>query len=107
MLQDARLRCCLARRDLARSRLFTPAAPERAALLLIADHQYTEAAALDAQIGSHPLAADIHLVAAENASTQGRAADASHHAQAVLVFAEQTGAILYKRQAEQFLKASA
>jgi|tagenome__1003787_1003787.scaffolds.fasta_scaffold20981600_4 class 3 adenylate cyclase len=79
----------------------------RDALLLTADHQYAEAAALYTQIGSHPLAADIHLLAAHKATTEGRAADSAHHAQVVLTFAQQTGATLYQRQAEQFLRASA
>jgi hypothetical protein len=79
----------------------------RDALLLIADQEYAEAAALYTQIGSHPLAADTHLLAAHKATIEGRAADAAPHAQAVLTFAQHTGATLYQRQAEQFLKESA
>jgi predicted ATPase/class 3 adenylate cyclase len=79
----------------------------RDALLLVADQQYAEAAALYTQIGSHPLATDTHLLAAHKAASEGRAADAAHHAQAVLTFAEQTGATLYQRQAEQSLRATA
>jgi hypothetical protein len=59
------------------------------------------------EIGSRPLAADTHLLAAQNATAEGRSADAAYPAQAVLAFAEKTGATLYQRQAEQFLRASA
>ncbi len=79
----------------------------REALLLTADTRYAEAAALYTQIGSHPLAADAHLLAAHQASTEGRTTDATLHTQAVLAFAEQTGAVLYRRQAEQLAAASA
>jgi hypothetical protein len=76
----------------------------RDALLLTADHQYAEAADLYTQIGSQPLAADAHLLAATKATAEGIAA---HHAHAVLAFAEKTGATLYQRQAEQLVRASA
>jgi hypothetical protein len=76
----------------------------RDALLLTADHQYAESAELYTEIGSQPLAADAHLLAATQATTEDRAA---HHAHAVIGFAEKTGATLYQRQAEQFLRASA
>jgi class 3 adenylate cyclase len=79
----------------------------RDALLLIAEEQYADAADLYEEIGSRPLAADTHLLAAQNATAEGRSADAAYPAQAVLAFAEKTGATLYQRQAEQFLRASA
>jgi class 3 adenylate cyclase len=79
----------------------------RDALLLTADQSYAEAATLYTEAGSHPLAADAHLLAAHQASRQGRHADAARHAQAVLTFAEHTGAVLYQRQAEQLIAASA
>lgn len=44
--------------------------------------------------------------AAEKATAGGRASDAAHHANAVRVFAEQTGATLYQRRAAQFAKAA-
>ena len=59
------------------------------------------------QIGSQPLAADAHLLAARQAAKEGRHSDAHHHASVVLAMAEKTGATLYQQQAEEFLKASA
>ena len=79
----------------------------RAALLLAADRRYAEAATMYENIGSHPLAADMHLLAAREAGEVGRGADAAHHAQAVLTFAAATGATLYQAQAEPFVRASA
>jgi class 3 adenylate cyclase len=79
----------------------------RDALLLTADQRYGEAALLYAEIGSRPLAADAHMLAADQASDEGRLTDAAQHARAVLTFAEQTGATLYQRQAERFVKATA
>jgi class 3 adenylate cyclase len=79
----------------------------REALLLIAGEDYAEAATLYEQIGSQPLAADAHLLAAHQAAKDGRPGDAHHHASAVGAFAEKTGANLYAQQAEGFLKASA
>jgi tetratricopeptide (TPR) repeat protein len=79
----------------------------RDALLLVADGKHAEAAALYEHIGSQPLAADAHLLAARKANAEGRATDAAHHAHVVLAFAEKTGATLYQRQAQQLLRASA
>jgi hypothetical protein len=79
----------------------------RDALLAIVDQRYAAAAALYEQIGSRPLAADAHLLAARQATDEGRTADAHQHAEAVLAFAEQTGATLYQQRAEVFVKASA
>ena len=71
----------------------------RHALLLTADQKYAEATALYEQIGSQPLAADAHLLAAHQAASDGRGADAARHGEDVLAFAEQTGATLYQRLA--------
>jgi class 3 adenylate cyclase len=79
----------------------------RDALLLVADQNYAEAVLVYQQIGSRSLAADTHLLAAHKATSESRAADAAHHAEAVTAFAQQTGATLYQLKAEQFLKASA
>ncbi|MFL6048511.1 MAG: hypothetical protein ACJ738_01940 [Gaiellales bacterium] len=79
----------------------------RAALLLAADRRYAEAATMYENIGSQPLAADMHLLAAREAGEVGRGADAARHAQAVLTFAAGTGATLYRAQAEPFVRASA
>jgi hypothetical protein len=79
----------------------------RDALQLTADQRYPETADIYIEIGSHPLAADTHLLAARQASEQGRQADAAHHAAAVFAFAEQTGSVLYQREAEQLIAASA
>jgi hypothetical protein len=96
------------RKEIRDAALLLPEASRwRDAILLIADEKYAEAAVLYKQIGSHPLSADAHLLAAQKATAEGRATDAAHHAEAVLSFAQQTGAILYQRQAEEFLKASA
>ena len=78
----------------------------RQALLLTADHQYANAAELYTDIGSRPLAADAHLLAAQQAANDGCTAEAAQHAQAVLTFAAQTGAVLYQRQAAQFTEAA-
>ena len=78
----------------------------RDALLLTADQHYADAALLYTEIGSQPLAADAHLLAADQATEEGRLADAAQHARAVLTFAEQTGATLYQRQAMRFTKAA-
>ena len=79
----------------------------RDALLHVAEQRYAAAAGLYDEIGSQPLAADAHLLAAQQAADQGRTADANQHAEAVLAFAEQTGAMLYRQRAEVFLRASA
>jgi hypothetical protein len=78
----------------------------RDALLLTADSRYAEAAILYTEIGSHPLAADTHILAAQHAVAEGRTSDAARHANAVLAFAAETGAVLYQRQAEQFTNAA-
>jgi hypothetical protein len=44
---------------------------------------------------------------ARQAADEGRTADAHQHAEAVLAFAEQTGAVLYHQRAETFVRASA
>ena len=62
--------------------------------MLIADERYADAATLYEQIGSQPLAADAHLLAARQAANEGRTADAHRHAEAVLAFAKRTGASL-------------
>ena len=79
----------------------------RDALLAIADQHYADAATLYNEIGSRPLAADAHLLAARQAADEGRTADAHQHAEAVLAFSEETGASLYQQRAEVFIKASA
>ena len=79
----------------------------RDALLLTADQHYAQAADVYTQIGSHPLAADAHLLAAHQALQQGRPAEAAQHAEAVTAFAQQTGATLYWAQAEPLIAASA
>jgi hypothetical protein len=79
----------------------------RDALLLIANGHYAEAADLYTEIGSHPLAADAHLLAAVHATAEGRTGGAARHVNAVLDFAEKTGAELYRRQVEQLNAASA
>ena len=74
----------------------------RDAILLVADGRYADAAAAYERIGSHPLAADAHLLAARQASEQGRAAEAALHADVVLGFAVRTGATLYAGLAGQY-----
>jgi class 3 adenylate cyclase len=78
----------------------------RDALLHAADQHYTQAADVYTEISSHPLAADSHLLAAQKATTEGRTSDAARHANAVLAFVAETGAVLYQRQAEQFTNAA-
>jgi class 3 adenylate cyclase len=79
----------------------------RTALLHIAEERYAEAATLYAEIGSQPLAADAHLLAARQATHNGRTAQAQQYAEAVSAFAQKAGATLYQQRAEAFLKASA
>jgi class 3 adenylate cyclase len=79
----------------------------RDALMLIADERYADAATLYEEIGSQPLAADAHLLAARKAADQGRTAEAHRHGEAVLEFARQTGAALYQQRAEALVRASA
>ena len=76
-------------------------------LLAVADERYSDAATLYEEIGSQPLAADARLLAAQQAADEGRTADAHRHADAVLGFAKRTGASLYERRAEAFIRASA
>ena len=78
----------------------------REALLVTADARYTDAAVLYEDLGSQVLAADAHLLAAQQAANDGRTAEAARHAQVVLTFADQTGAVLYQRQAMRFTKAA-
>jgi class 3 adenylate cyclase len=93
--------------DIRRAANLLPAAsPWRTALHLTADHHYPEAAALYTEIGSQPLAADTHLLAARQACEQGRPANAAVHAEAVLTFAAQTGAVDYQRKGETLIAAS-
>jgi class 3 adenylate cyclase len=89
------------------SLLLPPTCRWRDALLLTVDTRYADAALLYRDLGSQPLAADAHLLAARQAANQRRDAEAAHHAKAVLTFAEQTGAVLYQRQAERLIAASA
>ena len=63
----------------------------------MADKRYADAAAHYVHIGSRPLAADAHLLAARQAADEGRTAEAYGQAEAVLDFARQTGATLYQR----------
>jgi hypothetical protein len=94
--------------DIRRAALLLPEACRwRDALLLTAEERYVEAALLYAEIGSRPLAADAHLLAAHRATAEGRPSEAAQHARAVLAFAEQTGAKLYEHQAAHFLQATA
>lgn len=79
----------------------------REPLLLTADQSYDEAAEAYERLASQPLAADTHLLAVRQASEQGRPANAVVHAEAVLAFAGQTGAVVYQRQAETLIAASA
>jgi class 3 adenylate cyclase/tetratricopeptide (TPR) repeat protein len=78
----------------------------RAPILLVARHRYAEAAGTYELIGSRPLAADAHLLAADQACREGRESDAVRHAQAVREFAERTGASLYARWADQHAEAA-
>ena len=94
--------------DIRRAAVVLPAECRwRHALLLTADQRYGDAALLYAEIGSGPLAADAHLLAADRATDEGRPSEAAQHARAVLAFAEQTGATLYQLQAACFLQATA
>jgi hypothetical protein len=94
--------------DLRQAALLLPDACRwREPLLRTAEERYAEAATLYSEIGSRPLAADAHLLAAHKATGEGRLADAAQHARAVLTFAEQTGATLYERQAAHLLAATA
>jgi hypothetical protein len=67
----------------------------------VTDQRYARAAELYEEIGSRPLAADAHLLAGRRAAEDGRSTDARHHATAVMAFAKQTGASLYRRRAEE------
>jgi class 3 adenylate cyclase len=73
----------------------------RDALLAVADERYARAAELYEEIGSRPLAAEAHLLAARRAAEDGRSTEAQHHAEAVMAFATQTGASLYRQRAEE------
>ena len=79
----------------------------REPLLLTAGEEYVESAEVYGRLGSHPLAADTHLLAAEHATAEGRNGDAARHVNTVLTFAEKTGAMLYRRQVEQLNAANA
>jgi class 3 adenylate cyclase len=79
----------------------------RRAILLTADRRYAEAADLYDHLGSRPLTADAHLLAAQRAAAEGRTSDATRHAHAISAFAKHTGAVLYQRQAERLIAASA
>ena len=79
----------------------------RDALLHIAEQRYADAAELYEEIGSRPLAADAHLLAAGQARREGRAADAQQHAEAVIDFANRTGAAAYRQRAEALIAATA
>ncbi len=78
----------------------------RGAILQVADQSYADAAAAYERIGSQPLAADVHLLAAARARDEGRTADADHHRRAVLAFAQRTGASRYERFAAELMEAT-
>ncbi len=73
----------------------------RDALLLIADSRYGPAADVYEQIGSQPIAAEAHLLAAKKAAKSPQRGDAQHHIEVVLSFADKTGATLYRQRVEQ------
>ena len=81
----------------------------REALMQIADERYTDAAGLYEQIGSQPLAADAHLLATAQARDHGRSGRRALQrcVEAVLRFADKTGANLYRQQAERLVQRSA
>ncbi len=79
----------------------------REGLLLIADGNHAAAAERYTELGSLPFAADAHLLAANHAIAAGERGLAGRHADAVLEFADMTGAVLYRTQAELALQASA
>ena len=79
----------------------------RDALLAVADERYADAATLYEEIGSQPLAADAHLLAARQAADEGRTADAHQHAEAVLALRRADGRFALRARAEAFVKASA
>jgi hypothetical protein len=92
------------RDDLRKAALFLPDICRwREPLLLTADQRYAEAAEIYEQLGSRPLAADTHLLAAHAAAADGRTSDAVRHARAVRAFAEQTGATLYQQLAAELV----
>jgi class 3 adenylate cyclase len=79
----------------------------REALFLLAEGRYADAATRYEQIGSEPLAADAHLLAADQAHHKRQRLEVPVHAEAVIDFAERTGALAYQHRAEALLKASA
>jgi hypothetical protein len=71
----------------------------REGLMATADGRYADAAVVYEQIGSRPIAADAHLLAARQSLLDRRHADAVLHAHAVISFAEHAGATLYRERA--------
>jgi hypothetical protein len=69
------------------------------ALLAIGAARHAEAATMFEEMGSRPLAARAHTLAAETAVREGAAGDAERHISAALEFYESVGAIRYAEQA--------
>jgi predicted ATPase len=87
--------------------LIAPESRWRAAITATAERRHADSVELYHQIGSRPLQAHAHLLAAQTAATEKRHADAAHHAQQALDFYQEVGATLNSEQAITLLRASA
>jgi class 3 adenylate cyclase/tetratricopeptide (TPR) repeat protein len=78
----------------------------KAVLLAVGAGRHAEAAAMFEEMGSHPLAARAHMLAAEAAVRDGAARDGERHASAALEFFQRVGATRYAEQAASLLGAT-
>jgi hypothetical protein len=77
------------------------------AIIATIDVRHADAAKLYRRIGSKPLEAAAHLLAAEGLSQEGRSAQAAHHARQAHSFYEGVGAGQRLRQAALYFQATA
>jgi class 3 adenylate cyclase/tetratricopeptide (TPR) repeat protein len=89
------------------SALLPDASRWKPALIAIAQHRYEDAARVYQEIGSQPLAAQGHLLAARRAAQDGRHAAAKREAEQALAFYQQVGATLYANEAGGLMRAGA
>lgn len=73
-------------------------------LTAIGDHRYVDAAYLYLEIGSQPLEAAAHLLAAHDLLQLGHSVEATHHARLALTFYEHVGATLHVNAATRLLR---
>ena len=76
------------------------------ALVAVADHRAADAAEIYHDIGSRPLEAAAHVLAAVTATAQHRHAESAHHAKQALDFYQTVGAVTYAERMRMLVRPS-